>query len=95
MAIHKAQGLSFEKAWINLGKIEKISGLSYVSLSRVRKLCCLIIEPISFDRLRSIKNAKTLQFRIYKESRLHALAVKTMWLFESYDFAVKSSDENN
>ena len=36
MTIHKSQGLTLEKAWIELGKTEKISGLSYVALSRVR-----------------------------------------------------------
>ena len=82
MTIHKSQGLTLEKAWIELGKTEKISGLSYVALSRVRKLCCLIIEVIPFDRLKNIKKAKTLGFRVAEENRLHRLAAQTMLLLD-------------
>ena len=38
MTIHKSQGLTLEKAWVDIGKSEKFTGLTYVGLSRVRKL---------------------------------------------------------
>ena len=44
ITIHKSQGLTLEKAWVDIGKSEKFSGLTYVGLSRVRKLEDLI-EP--------------------------------------------------
>ena len=67
MTIHKSQGLTLEKAWIELGKTEKISGLSNVALSRLRKLCCLIIEAIPFDHLKNIKNRKPSNFMLLKK----------------------------
>lgn len=36
---------------IDLGHSEKVAGLTYVALSRVRKLSDLVIEPMTFDRL--------------------------------------------
>ena len=38
ITIHKSQGLTLSKAWIDLGTTEKVAGLAYVALSRVRKL---------------------------------------------------------
>ena len=37
MTIHKSQGLTLKKCWIDLGPSEKVAGLTYVALSRVRK----------------------------------------------------------
>ena len=38
ITIHKSQGLTLNKAWIDLGLSEKVAGLSYVALSRVKKI---------------------------------------------------------
>ena len=46
LTIHKAQGLTLPKAWIDLHKTERVLGLSYVAISRVRNLESLVIEPI-------------------------------------------------
>ena len=77
MTIHKSQGLTLSKAEIDLGDSEKISGLSYVALSRVRALGDLVLHPMSFDRLSKIRNSKGFQFRIDEEERLFKLAKET------------------
>ena len=38
LTIHKSQGLTLPKAWIDIGKTEKSSGITYVALSRVQNL---------------------------------------------------------
>ena len=51
MTIHKCQGLTLEKAWIDLGKSENVTGMTHVALSRVRNLSDLVLEPLTFERL--------------------------------------------
>ena len=55
LTIHKSQGLTLPKAWVNIGKSEQTLGITYVGLSRVKKLSSLVVEPMTFDRLQSIK----------------------------------------
>ena len=74
ITIHKSQGLTLEKAWVNIGKSNKFSGLTYVGLSRVRKLEDLIDEPMNFEKLQSIKDKNNFKYRVLKEQRLDALA---------------------
>jgi hypothetical protein len=45
-----------DSAHIDLGLNEKAAGLTYVALSRVRKLTDLVIEPMTFERLSAVKN---------------------------------------
>ena len=78
ITIHKSQGLTLNKAWVDIGKSEAFDGLSNVGLSRVRRLDDLIIEPISFDRLLSVKNRKGFEFRKTEEKRLESIAIETM-----------------
>ena len=47
--------MTLEKAWIDVGKKETTLGMTYVALSRARNLSSLIIEPMTYDRLSSIK----------------------------------------
>ena len=51
ITIHKSQGLTINKTWIDLGKYEKLTGLTCVGLSRIRKLDDLIVEPLMFESL--------------------------------------------
>ena len=81
ITIHKSQGLTLKNGWINLGPSEKVAGLAYVALSRVRKLSNLVIEPMTFDRLHSIKKNSNYRYRLLEETRLNTLAQKT---FENY-----------
>ena len=78
MTIHKCQGLTLPKAWIDLGKSERTLGMSYVAISRVRNLSSLVIEPITFDRLSKIKNCVNLKYRTVEECRLDRLSSLTL-----------------
>ena len=67
MTIHKSQGLTLPKAWIDLGKSKATLSMSYVAISRVRNLSALVIEQITFDRLSKIKNCANLKYRTVEE----------------------------
>ena len=81
ITIHKSQGLTLKTAWIDIGKTEKTPGISYVAISRVRNLSSCIIEPMTYNRLTSLKKSTNLKFRLDEEKRLDELAQKT---YENY-----------
>ena len=74
LTIHKSQGLTLPKAWIDIGKSERTAGISYVAISRVKSLASCIIEPMTFERLTSLKSSANLQHRLEEENRLDQLA---------------------
>lgn len=49
---------------------EKAAGLTYVFLTRVRSLSNLIIEPILYERLTSLKKSSSYKYRVLEEIRL-------------------------
>lgn len=57
LTIHKSQGMTLQKAWVDIGKRETSLGVSYVAISRVRNLSSLVMEPVTYDRLLSIKKS--------------------------------------
>ena len=75
---HKSQGLTLEKAWVDIGKSEKFTALTYAGLSRVRKLQDLIVEPMTLERLQCIKYKYTFLYRVLEEKRLDELAEITI-----------------
>lgn len=77
LTIHKSQGLTLPKAWIDIGKSERTAGVSYVAISRVKTLSSCVIEPMTFDRLTSINKSTSLQFKLDEEVRLDNLAHET------------------
>ena len=74
ITIHKSQGLTLSKAWIDIGKSEKTAGISYVAISRIKMLSHCILEPVTFERLTSLKKSVNLEYRIKEETRLDNLA---------------------
>ena len=74
ITIHKSQGLTLPKAWINLGTSEKTAGLTCVAISGIRTQNSCVIEPMTFDRLKNIKDSSQLRFRIEEDFRLYDLA---------------------
>ena len=76
ITIHKSQGLTLDKAWIDLGNSEKFIGLAYVAISRVRKLNDMIIEPMTLERLHDIKNRKDFEYREAEEQNINELALQ-------------------
>ena len=77
ITIHKSQGLTLPEDWIDIGKSENTPGVSYVALSRVKLLSSCVIEPMTYERLRSLRSSKTLQYRLNEESRLDQMALAT------------------
>ena len=77
LTIHKSQGLTLPKAWIDIGKSERTAGVSYVAISRVKSLASCVIEPMTYERLTSLKSSANLQYRLEEENRLDQLAQAT------------------
>src|ERR1044072_1075854 len=73
ITMHKSQGLTLEKAKIDIGKREFVSGLSFVAVSRVRSLSDIFFKQFSFERLQRIKGCRRLQERKNEEVRLCSL----------------------
>ncbi len=77
LTIHKSQGLTLPKAWIDIGKSERTAGVSYVAISRVKTLASCVIKPMTYERLTSLKSSANLQYRLEEENRLDRLAQTT------------------
>ena len=75
--MHKSQGQTFDKAVIDLGPKEAWTGLTFVCLSRAKRLVDLIVEPMSFDRIDTLGNSSTMKDRLQEEVRLLELAQGT------------------
>ena len=62
--MHKSQGQTLDKAVIDLGPKEACTGLIFVCLSRAKRLVDLIVEPMSFNRIRNLGNSSTMKARL-------------------------------
>lgn len=78
LTIHKSQGLTLKKAWVDLGDSENSLGMTYVALSRVKKLEDLVVEPMTLERLQAAKKSQNLHYRLREEERLNRLATTTL-----------------
>ena len=78
ITIHKSQGLTLSKAWIDIRTTERTAGISYVAISSVRALSSCILEPMTFERLTSLKKYVNLKFRLQEEKRLDELASRLL-----------------
>ena len=56
ITMHKSQGQTLDKAVIDLGPKEACTGLTFVCLSRAKRLLDLMVEPMSFDRIGNLGN---------------------------------------
>ena len=75
ITIHKAQGLTLEKAVINFGSKEFQLGLTYVAMSRVKKLESIMFDNyFNYDRLQKINNNIQIKYRLEEKQRLKNLA---------------------
>lgn len=81
ITIHKSQGLTLDRAIVDIGKSEAIAGLAYVALSRSRRLTNILIEPFSFDRLLGVTKSKNFTCRLKEEERLQNLDKNTSGYF--------------
>ena len=86
LTIHKSQGLTLPKAWIDIGKSERTAGVSYVAISRVKSLASCVIEPMTYERLTRLKSSANLQYRLEEENRLDQLAQATSSAFRTANY---------
>ena len=70
----KSQGQTLDKVVIDLGPKEACTGLTFVCLSRAKRLVDLIVEPMSFDRIGNLGSSSTMKARLQEEVRLVELA---------------------
>ena len=80
--IYKSQGQTIEKAVIDLGDKEMMSGATYVALSRLRHLEDGVIAEFPLDHLKQMKKQKRLKDRLEEEERLRGLALITLQSIE-------------
>ncbi|XP_054264681.1 uncharacterized protein LOC128999172 [Macrosteles quadrilineatus] len=75
ITVHKAQGMTVDKAVVDIGTTEFALGLTYVAMSRVRSIEGLIIEPgFSQDRLlKCINNNAGWETKRRELARLRSL----------------------
>ena len=80
ITMHKSQGQTMDKAVVDLGKSKSTAGLTFVCLSRAKRLVDLLIEPMPLKRLSKIGDTPTSQLRLREEVRLNVLAGETLRL---------------
>ena len=68
--MHKSQGQTLDKAVIDLGPKEACTRLTFVCLSRAKRLVDLMVEPVSFDRIGNLGNSSTMEATLQEEVRL-------------------------
>lgn len=85
LTIHKAQGLTLNKAIIDMGERELAPGLTYVALSRVRRIeDQLLARAFDFSRLAGIRQIRQVAQR---ESFLREMDPDVhQWCSHSWNF---------
>ena len=79
VTIHKALGLTLDKAVIDVGNKEFSAGLTFVACSRVRHLEDLLFDPpFPFQRVANLANSQRLQERLLEDSRLLLIERSTL-----------------
>ena len=74
MTIHKSQGLTLDRAVIDLGKSENpLGGITFVTLSRLKTIKGLYLQPVHWKRLKQINDKELIKQRILEEQRLRHL----------------------
>ena len=68
MTIHKSQGLTLNKAVIDIGKKDIATGMTYVALSRLKSIEGLFFKSKCYQRLQKINGSTMLKLR--KEAEL-------------------------
>ena len=76
ITIHKSQGMTLDKAVVDIGRKEMSNGITFVAVSRVRRM-----EDIAFSatytmqRLSTIKNGSRMGARLKEEKRLDNMSI--------------------
>ena len=79
LTIHKCQGMTLNKAVIDVGKKEFSAGLTFVACSQVRQLKDLLfVPPFPFQRVASLAKSHRHTERLREEKRLQSLDSKQL-----------------
>ena len=79
VTIHKCQGMTLNKAVVDLGKKEFSAGLTFVACSRVRQLKDLLfVTPFLFQRVANLASSYRHSERLHEEKRLQTLCNKQL-----------------
>ena len=71
ITIHKSQGLTLDKAVIEIGEKEFCTGLTFVACSRVRHLKDIVFEtPFTYQRLSNLSKSVRFHERCQEDARL-------------------------
>jgi hypothetical protein len=63
VTVHKSQGLTLERIRLGLGKREFSTGLTFVALSRVKALdCIMVVDHVDYSRVQKL-GGKHMQHR--------------------------------
>jgi hypothetical protein len=77
VTVHKSQGLTLGRIKLGLGKREFSTGLTFVALSRVKKLDgIMIVDHIDYSRVQKL-GGKHMQYRLDDYARRHHLVART------------------
>jgi hypothetical protein len=79
--IHKCQGMTLDSVVIDIGSSETAAGLTFVALSRVKRLSDLLLAPFSKERFQSIGKNKNLVKRMREDARLKGMELLTQAKF--------------
>ena len=71
------EGQTSDKAVIDLGPKEACAGLTFVCLSRAKRLVDLMVETMGFDRIGNLGNSSTMKARLQEEVMLVELVQNT------------------
>ena len=70
ITVHKAQGITADKIITNITEKDYVVSLTYVAISRVKKLTGLLFEELfDYSRFRSTKASKTKIMRLANYTR--------------------------
>lgn len=79
VTIHKSQGLTLDKAVVDIGKKEFCAGLTFVAISRVRCLTDLLFSPpFTLQRLENLSKSKRILERKQEDKHLLSLQSTTI-----------------
>jgi len=76
ISIHRSQGLTLDRAVVDIGDTEFSLGLAYVAISRLRTLEGILLQPFPITRISSLSERKEFGLKKNNEfERLHSLSL--------------------
>ncbi|KAK3918913.1 ATP-dependent DNA helicase pfh1 [Frankliniella fusca] len=76
ITVHKAQGLTVERAVVNVGQRDFQVGLIYVAMSRVKSWDGLLLDPeFSLNRMTDVRRSRGFSHRETGERHIYSLRI--------------------